>query len=155
MTKFDFTYNAVENTLTVSADFAKKASNINSREYRKLRELRMENPGMIVKQRTREATTRLTYKDMEARLHRIDKNGKLVEAFKLVMEIAKTESSPYNYVYKWYKSQMEAVKAEKQNEKKTSAPNKEDLLKKLNALTSGISFNDFIDEEIELEEEEA
>ena len=91
---------------------------------------------------------------MEVRLHRIDKNGNLVEAFKLVKEIAKTESSPYAYAYNWYKAQMDAIKAEKENEKKASAPNKEDMLKKLAELTTGISLDTSVDvEELEMEKE--
>ena len=156
MKKNDFVFNATKNTLTITADFAKKASNVNSKEYRKLVELLHNNPGMKIEKRTRLAGDRLTYKDMETRLQRIDKNGKLVEAFELVKEIAKTEDAPYAYVYKWYKAQMEAVKAEKENEKKVSASNAEDLKKKLAKLTAGISYDASADveEDAEVEEEE-
>lgn len=60
MTKFDCRFDATTNTLFISADFAKKASNVNSREYRYLCEKRRENPTMIVKQRTRIASNRLS-----------------------------------------------------------------------------------------------
>ena len=154
MTKFDTRYDASLNTLFISADFAKKASNVNSREYRYLCEKRRENPTLIVKQRTRTASKHLKFKEMEAKLRQIDENGKLVEAFKLVMEIAKTESSPYAYVYNWFKKQMEAIKAEKENEKKASAPSKEDMMKKLAELTAGISVDTSVEvEELEMEEE--
>lgn len=154
MKKNDFVFNAALNTLTISAAFAKKASNVNSMEYRKLVELRRNNPSLIVKQRTHESGNRLTYKDMEVRLHRIDKNGKLVEAFKIVKEIAKTEAAPYTYVYNWFKAQMEAAKEEKQAEKKASEVSKEDLKKKLVELTSGISYNATADVEDDMEMEE-
>ena len=36
---------------------------------------------------------------MEANLRRIAQNGKLVEAFKLVVEIGKMEKASYTYVY--------------------------------------------------------
>ena len=141
MKKFDVRFEATSNTLFISADFAKKASNTSSAEYRHLRELLSKNPTMKVEKRTRVTSNRLTYKDMETRLRRIDKNGKLVEAFELVKEIAKTEKSPYTFVYNWYKAQMETAKAEKENEKKASTPNKEDMLKKLAELTAGISYD--------------
>lgn len=155
MTKFDAPrYDASRNTLTISVSFAKKASNPSSREYRYLCEMRRENPGLKVQQRTRDTSARLTYKDMETRLRRVDKNGNLVKAFNLVKEIAKTEDAPYAYVYNWYKKQMEAIKAEKENEKKASAPNKEELMKQLEMLTAGISCDTSVDvEEMEAEEE--
>lgn len=151
MKKSDFVFNAALNTATISADFAKKASNIRSAEYRFLCNERQKNPTMKIIVRTHTSGNRLTYKDMETRLRRIDKNGKLVEAFNLVKEIAKTEKSPYNFVYSWYKTQMETAKAEKQNEKKASVPNKEDLMKKLAELTSAISYD--AEENVEMEEE--
>lgn len=150
MKKNDFVFNATTNTATISTAFAKKASNPNSAEYRYLCKKRLENPTLNIVVRTHTSGNRLTYKDMEARLRGIDKNGNLVEAFKLVKEIAKTESSPYAYVYKWYKAQMDAVKTEKESEKKVSASSKEDMLKKLAELTAGISY----DASVEVEEEE-
>lgn len=155
MKKFDCRFEAAANTLFISADFAKKASYTRSAEYRHLCELLRNNPGMKVVKRTRIASNRLTYKDMETRLRRIDKNGNLVKAFELVKEIAKTEKSPYNFVYSWYKKQMDAIKAEKENEKKASAPSKEDLMKKLAELTSAISYDTSADteEDVEMEEE--
>ena len=158
MKKFDARFEASKNTLFISADFAKKASNTRSAEYRHLCELLRNNPGMKIEKRTRIASNRLTYKDMETRLRRVDKNGKLVEAFKLVVEIAKTEKSPYAFVANWYKKQMDAIKAEKENEKKASAPSKEDMMKKLAELTAGISVDTSVEvEEMEdeYEEEEA
>ena len=151
MKKSDFVFNAALNTATISADFAKKASNIRSAEYRFLCNERQKNPTMNIVVRTHTSGNRLTYKDMETRLRRIDKNGKLVEAFNLVKEIAKTEKSPYTFVYNWYKAQMETTKAEKENEKKASTPNKEDLMKKLAELTSAISYD--AEENVEMEEE--
>ena len=154
MKKFDARYEASLNTLFISADFAKKASNTSSAEYRYLCELLRNNPSMKVEKRTHTSGNRLNYKDMETRLRRIDKNGKLVEAFKLVKEIAKTESSPYNHVYKWYKAQMDAVKAEKENEKKASTSNTEEMKKKLAELTAEISLDTSVEvEELEMEEE--
>ena len=154
MKKFDVRFEATSNTLFISADFAKKASDTNSAEYRHLCDLLRNNPGMKIEKRTRLAGNRLTYKDMETRLRRIDKNGNLVAAFKLVIEIAKTEDAPYAYVYNWYKSQMNAIKAEKENEKKASAPSKEDMLKQLAELTAGIVCDAAAaEEEMELEEE--
>ena len=154
MKKFDVRFEATSNTLFISADFAKKARNTSSAEYRHLRELLAKNPTMKVVKRTRVTSNRLTYKDMETRLRRIDKNGKLVEAFKLVKEIAKTESSPYNHVYNWYKAQMDAVKAEKESEKKASTSNTEEMKKKLAELTAGIARDTSVDvEELDMEEE--
>lgn len=60
----------------------------------------------------------------------------------------------YAFVYNWYKKQMDAIKAEKENEKKASAPNKEELMKQLEMLTAGISVDTSVDvEEMEAEKE--
>jgi len=147
-------YEAASNTLFITSDFAKKVSNPQSREYRWLNNMRHENLGMKVEVNSRKSSNRLTYKEMETRLHRVDKNGNLVKAFALVVEIAKTEKSPYAYAYNWYKKQMEAIKEEKENEKKASASSMEDMKKQLAELTSGIAYDTSADvEEAELEEE--
>lgn len=99
MTKFDVRFDATTNTLFISTDFAKKVSNPQSKEYRWLNNMRHENPGMKVEVNSRKSSNRLTYKEMETRLRRVDKNGNLVKAFALVVEIAKTEKSPYAYAY--------------------------------------------------------
>ena len=91
MKKSDCRFDAATNTLFISADFAKKASNTRSAEYRHLCELLRNNPGMKIVKRTCIASNRLTYKDMEAKRRRIDKTGNLVKAFELVKEIAKTD----------------------------------------------------------------
>lgn len=56
-----YKFDAALDTLTISADFAKKASVVNSKEYRLLCELRRENSGLVVKQRTHVASKRYTY----------------------------------------------------------------------------------------------
>lgn len=50
---------------------------------------------------------------------------------------------------------MDAIKAEKENEKKASAPSKDGLMKKLAELTSAISYDTSADteEDVEMEEE--
>lgn len=153
MKKFEARFVASLNTLFISADFEKKASNTRSAEYRHLCDLLTKNPSMKIEKRTRIGSNRLTYKEMETRLRRVDKNGNLVKAFALVKEIAKTEKSPYAFVYNWYKKQMDAIKVEKENEKKASAPNKEELMKKLAELTAGIALDTSVEvEELEMEE---
>lgn len=156
MKKSDYVFDAARNTATISVELSKKASNPRSAEYRFLCNERQKNPTMNIVVRTRLSSNRLTYKDMETRLRRVDKNGNLVKAFNLVKEIAKTEDAPYAYVYNWYKKQMEAIKAEKANEKKASAPSKEDLMKQLAELTAGIAYDASADveEEPEMEAEE-
>ena len=47
-----YNYDAINNTLTISADFAKKCNDLNSAEYRLVRQLRAENPGLTVQRKT-------------------------------------------------------------------------------------------------------
>lgn len=155
MNKFELRVDAATNTLTISADFAKKASNIDSKEYRKLCEWRRDNPGLNIKQRTHDSGNRYTYADMKKALRNIDENGKLIESFNLVLEISKNEKAPYAYVYNWFKKQMNAAKNEKLNEKKAAAENNKQILQKeLENLEKGISFKTSVaDEDKELVED--
>ena len=157
MSKKMYTFNAATNTLTLSAEFAKKASVVNSKEYRWLLQFRLDNPGLIVEKRTRKPSQALTYKDMKTRLQRLENSAKYLEAFELVKTIAKGEKNPYNYVYKWFKSVIETAKTEKENEKKASvASDREEALKKLAELNSelNITVEDDADYEEEAPEEE-
>lgn len=48
-TKFaGYSYDAISNTLTMTAAFAKKASQLNTPEYHIVRQLRLDNPGMKI-----------------------------------------------------------------------------------------------------------
>ena len=47
-----YSYDAITNTLTLAADFAKKASQLNSPEYRIVKQFRAENPGLTITKRT-------------------------------------------------------------------------------------------------------
>ena len=160
MSKKLYTYDAATNTLTMSAEFAKKVSVINSKEYRELLQFRRENPGLTVKKNTRKSSQTLTYKDMKTRLQRLENSANYVEAFELVKKIAKGEKNPYAYVYNWFKSVMEAVKTEKQNEKKAAAAStREEDMKRLSELNIALKINPAanpapVEDEVDSEEED-
>ena len=156
MSKKLYTFNAATNTLTLSAEFAKKASVINSKEYRWLLQFRLDNPGLIVKKRTRKPSQTLTYKDMRTRLQRLENSAKYLEAFEQVQIIAKGEKNPYAYVLNWFKSVMDSVKAEKENEKKASvASSREEAMKKLAELNLELNISAApAEEEVDSEEED-
>ena len=154
MKKSDFVFDAALNTATISAEFARNARNVRSAEYRFLCNERHKNPTMTITVRTHTSGNRLTYKDMESRLRRMDQNGKLMEAFGLVVEISRTEKSPYAFVYNWFKKQVDAARAEEKSEKKAASSNSREVaLKKLKELEGDFPFNASADDEFALEED--
>ena len=48
-----YNYDAITNTLTMTASFAKKASQLNTPEYNTVRQLRLDNPGMKIEKAIR------------------------------------------------------------------------------------------------------
>ena len=98
-----YNYNALNNTLTISASFAKKASKVGTLEYNVILKLRRDFPNLtIVQEEKKEGKKGLTYVQMEAfiALHRNkDELGKL---FNNVRKLSRVQPMPYKYVKTWF-----------------------------------------------------
>ncbi len=98
-----YNYNALNNTLTISASFAKKASKVGSPEYCVILKLRRDFPNLtIVQEEKKEGKKSITFAQMEAfiALHR---NAKELKAqFEKVKKLSRIQPMPYKYVKTWF-----------------------------------------------------
>lgn len=101
-----YSYDAISNTLTMTAAFAKKASQLNTPEYHIVRQLRNDNPGMkIEKSAAKTPANRplnITFAKMEEFIKQCRDSKDRLEAFKKVKTLSKIQASPYKYVKTWF-----------------------------------------------------
>ena len=100
-----YSYDAIANVLTVTADFAKKASKLNSPEYRIVKQFRDECPGITVQRKTSNAShshAGIKYSDMERYLSHCRTADRYLFVFGKVRELSKGQPNPYKYVRTWF-----------------------------------------------------
>ena len=101
-----YSYDAISNTLTMTAAFAKKASQLNTPEYHIVRQLRSDNSGMkIEKSAAKTPANRplnITFAKMEEFIKQCRDSKDRLEAFKKVKSLSKIQASPYKYVKTWF-----------------------------------------------------
>lgn len=98
-----YTFDALNNTLTISAPFAKKASKVGSPEYCIILKLRTDFPDLTIQQEAKkEGKKGLTYAQMETfiAMHREAKD--LKAQFEKVKKLSRVQSMPYKYVKTWF-----------------------------------------------------
>ena len=103
--KVGYSYDAISNTLTITADFAKKASQINTAEYRIVRQFRMENPGITIERKTTNSNCShagIKYEDMERYMSLCRTGETYLRVFQTVKKLSKGQPSPYKYVRHWF-----------------------------------------------------
>lgn len=104
-----YTYDAINNALTITADFAKKASVINSPEYRIIRQFRMENMGISIQKKSINAErshTGIKYSDMERYMGLCRNADKYIKTYQTIRTLSKGQPSPYKYVRNWFDKQF-------------------------------------------------
>jgi len=101
-----YNFDIVSNTLTASAAFLKKASQLNTPEYATVKQLRADNPGMaIVKAEKRSYENRpvnITFKKMEEFIGLCADSEERLKEFAKVKALSKIQASPYKYVKTWF-----------------------------------------------------
>lgn len=101
-----YSYDAISNTLTMTAAFAKKASQLNTSEYNIVRQLRNDNPGMKIEKSAAKAPANrplnITFAKMEEFIKQCRDSKDRLEAFKKVKSLSKIQASPYKYVKTWF-----------------------------------------------------
>ena len=101
-----YSYDAISNTLTMTATFAKKASQFNTPEYHIVRQLRNDNPGMKIEKSAAKAPANrplnITFAKMEEYIKQCRDSKDRLEAFKKVKALSKIQASPYKYVKTWF-----------------------------------------------------
>ena len=100
-----YAYDAIENVLTCSESFLKKASRLNSPEYNVLKQFRTEIPGLKIEKGEKKSGNRplnITFAKMEEYIKNCRDGETRLEAFKKVKSLSKIQSSPYQYVRTWF-----------------------------------------------------
>lgn len=110
--KIDF----VNNTLTMSKAFEEALNNPASEEYKLLKQLRADFPGLTIIRKTRRTSKKarpnknLTYKHMEQYMSVFENASDLLARFKVVKECSKQQPSPYKFVKDWFEDQFPKYK---------------------------------------------
>ncbi len=100
-----YNYNALNNTLTISAAFAKKASKVGSLEYNIILKLRKDFPELTIKQEEkREGKKSITYAQMEAFIALTRNAKELTAMFERVKKLSRVQPMPYKYVKTWFEN---------------------------------------------------
>ena len=101
-----YNYDAITNTLTLTASFAKKASQLNTPEYHIVRQLRLDNPGMKIEKAAPKASSNrpahLTFAQMEGFIAKCANSEERLNVFEKIKALSKIQASPYAYVRKWF-----------------------------------------------------
>ena len=100
-----YSYDITTNTLTVTADFAKKASQLNTPEYRIVKQYRAEFPGIAIQRKTNSASHSskgIKYADMERYMRNCRSAERYLFVFGKVRELSKGQPNPYKYVRTWF-----------------------------------------------------
>ena len=101
-----YSYDPITNSLTMTAAFAKKASQLNTTEYNIVRQLRNDNPGMKIEKSAAKAPANrplnITFAKMEEYIKQCRDSKDRLEAFKKVKTLSKIQASPYKYVKTWF-----------------------------------------------------
>ena len=100
-----YAYDAIENVLTCSESFLKKASRLNSPEYNVLKQFRTEIPGLKIEKGEKKSGSRplnITFAKMEEYIKNCRDDETRLEAFQKVKSLSKIQSSPYQYVRTWF-----------------------------------------------------
>ncbi|MCR1906079.1 hypothetical protein [Intestinimonas butyriciproducens] len=110
--KIDF----VNNTLAMSKAFEEATNNPASEEYKLLKQLRADFPGLTITRKTRRApkkarpTKNLTYKHMEQYMSVFKNAGELLAQFDTVKRCSLGQNSPYKFVREWFEAQFPKYK---------------------------------------------
>lgn len=102
-----YTFDALNNTLTISASFAKKASKVGSLEYNIILKLRKDFPDLTIQQEAKkEGKKGLTFGQMEdfIALHR--NAEELKSLFEKVKKLSRVQPMPYKYVKTWFEDRF-------------------------------------------------
>jgi len=102
-----YNFDALNNTLTISASFAKKASKVGSLEYNVILKLRRDFPNLTIQQEAKkEGKKSITFAQMEAfiALHR--NKDELLKLFNNVRKLSRVQPMPYRYVKTWFENKF-------------------------------------------------
>ena len=105
--KNGYNFDALNNTLTISASFAKKASKVGSLEYNIILKMRRDFPDLTIqREEKKEGKKGLSFVQMEnfIAMHRDAKE--LTSLFEKVKKLSRVQPMPYKYVKTWFEDRF-------------------------------------------------
>ena len=100
--KTGYNFDPIANVLTISASFAKKASQVGSAEYDIMLKLRKDYPNLKVVKEEKTAKKQLTYKEMDEFISLHRNKDELKKAFESAKTLSKFHSMPFTFVKAWF-----------------------------------------------------
>ena len=101
-----YTYDALNDALTITEAFAKRASDLHSAEYEIIREFRATHPGRPInladKKTSNNRPLKLSFKQMGAFIARCRDAEARTARFEQIKALSKVQPSPYAYVKTWF-----------------------------------------------------
>lgn len=103
--KNGYNYDALNNTLTISASFAKKASKVGSLEYSIILKMRHDFPNLTIQQEAkRKCKKSITFGQMEEFIAQHRDADELMRIFEKVKKLSRVQPMPYKYVKTWFEN---------------------------------------------------
>ena len=100
-----YNYDVINNTLTLTASFAKQASQLNTPEYKTLLQFRKDNPDLKIEMkevRKSQNSSSIGFAQMEKFIGQCREADERLKAFERVKALSKVQRSPYKYVKEWF-----------------------------------------------------
>ncbi len=100
-----YNFDAISTVLTITKDFARKASQINSPEYKTMLQFRRDYPSLeiVMREGTKaQNSSGITFKQMEAFIKQCRDSESRLELYERVKALSKVQHSPYKYVKDWF-----------------------------------------------------
>lgn len=105
--KNGYNFDALNNTLTISVSFAKKASKVGSLEYNIILKLRKDFPDLTIQQEAKkEGKKSITYTQMEDFIAMHRNKDELKAEMDKVRKLSRIQPMPYKYVKTWFENRF-------------------------------------------------
>lgn len=102
-----YNFDALNNTLTISASFAKKASKVGSLEYNIILKLRKDFPDLTIQQEAKkEGKKGINYTQMEDFIAMHRNKDELKAEMDKVRKLSRIQPMPYKYVKTWFENRF-------------------------------------------------
>ena len=102
-----YNFDALNNTLTISASFAKKASKVGSLEYNIILKLRKDFPDLTIQQEAKKKGKKgINYTQMEDFIAMHRNKDELKAEMDKVRQLSRIQPMPYKYVKTWFENRF-------------------------------------------------
>jgi len=102
-----YSFDALNNALTISASFAKKASKVGSLEYSIILKLRKDFPDLTIQQDAKkEGKKNINYTQMEDFIAMHRNKDELKAEMDKVRKLSRIQPMPYKYVKTWFENRF-------------------------------------------------